>query len=162
MDDPCEQGGYVLFWAGWPSNWHHAPFRIGSVRYTCCEQYMMAEKARLFGDEATRAKILASETPKEQKRLGRLVKPYDDHKWMAVSREVVYQANLAKYRAHADLRELLLGTGDKVLAEASPLDMLWGIGLAASHPDATSPGKWPGKNWLGEVLMRVRATLRTG
>mgnify|MGYP000459419431 FL=1 len=39
---------------------------------------MMAEKARLFGDPETRARILAARTPAEAKKLGRGVKGFDD------------------------------------------------------------------------------------
>lgn len=51
-------------------------------------------------------------------------------------------------------------TGDKILAEASPYDTIWGIGLEASHPDVTCPEKWKGKNLLGKNLMQVRTELR--
>lgn len=55
----------------------------------------------------------------------------------------------------------LLSTGDKILAEASPYDTIWGIGLEASDFDSTHPDRWPGKNLLGKVLMRVREELKT-
>jgi ribA/ribD-fused uncharacterized protein len=155
-----ERDGYFFFWHGWPSNWHAAEFTLEGVTYGCVEQHMMAEKARLFGDGATLEKILAATTPREQKALGRKVTPFDEARWSAVSREVVYQGNLAKYTQNEDLAELLLATGELVIVEASPLDKIWGIGMAAEDPHATNPAKWRGKNWLGEVLVRVRATLR--
>lgn len=162
--DPAvtERDGFVFFWDGWPSQWHPSPFEIDGVRYRCCEQFMMAEKARLFGDEDTLAEILAAETPKEQKALGRQVKPFDEARWNGVCREIVYRGNLAKFTQNEDLKELLLATGDMTLVEASPTDKIWGIGLAADDRRATRPGEWRGKNWLGKALMRVRDTLRAG
>lgn len=68
--------------------------------------------------------------------------------------------NLAKFGQHTDLREYLLGTGDRVLVEASPLDRVWGIGLAADDERAVSPDQWRGLNLLGFALMQVRETLR--
>jgi len=162
MDDPCVRDGFVLFWNGWPSQWHPSPFNLDGARYLCCEQYMMAGKARLFGDEETLAEILAAQTPKEHKALGRKVRGYDDARWKAVCQEIVYRGNLAKYTQNPELRELLLGTGELILAEASPTDVLWGIGYAADHPRAVRPEEWRGKNWLGEALMRVRRELRGG
>jgi len=129
------------------------------VTYSCTEQYMMAEKARLFGDETTLAGVLAATHPAEQKALGRQVTPFDEARWTAACREVVYRGNLAKFEQNGDLRGLLLATGNKVLAEASPKDRIWGIGLAADDPRATNRSAWRGKNWLGEALMRVRADL---
>ena len=60
------------------SNWHPAKF-LGEngVEYNCSEQYMMAEKARVFGDETIREMILMSKDPGEQKDLGRKVAGFD-------------------------------------------------------------------------------------
>jgi ribA/ribD-fused uncharacterized protein len=162
MPDVIERDGFVFFWAGWPSQWHPARFAVDGVAYTCAEQYMMAEKARLFGDDETLGQILAATHPREQKALGRCVTPFDEARWTAVCREVVYRANLAKFGQDAELGALLAATGSKVLAEASPKDRIWGIGLAADDPHATKRSAWPGKNWLGEALMRVRAELARG
>ena len=159
MSDITEKDGLVFFWSGWPSQWHPSPFTLDGVTYSCCEQYMMAEKARLFGDLATLRKILAAETPREHKALGREVKGFDEARWTGACREIVYRANLAKFTQSDELRALLLATGSKTLAEASPTDRIWGIGLAAADPRATDRSAWRGKNWLGEALMRVRAEL---
>lgn len=67
--------------------------------------------------------------------------------------------NLAKFAQNPALGEFLLGTGEQVLLEASPVDAVWGIGLAADHRDATRPAQWPGLNLLGFALMDVRAQL---
>jgi ribA/ribD-fused uncharacterized protein len=160
MDPITEHEGFIFFWHGWPSQWHRSPFSLGGIRYLCCEQYMMAEKARLFGDQETLSKILAAETPKEHKALGRQVKPFDEERWNSACREIVYRGNLAKFTQNEDLKALLLATLDKTIAEASPTDTIWGIGLDAADRRATDPSAWRGKNWLGEALMRVRAKLR--
>ncbi len=160
MSDVTERDGFVFFWSGWPSQWHPSPFTIADVAYSCCEQFMMAEKARLFGDEAVLRRILAADHPREHKALGREVKGYDDARWTGVCQEIVYQANLAKFTQNPELRALLVATGSATLAEASPTDRIWGIGLAAEDPRATDQSAWRGKNWLGEALMRVRAELR--
>ena len=159
MDDVTERGNFVFFWHGWPSQWHPSTFEIGGITYSCCEQYMMAEKARLFGDEATLEKIMATASPKEQKALGREVSPFDGAKWTRVCRDIVYRGNLAKFSQNADLLAQLLATGDKILVEASPTDLVWGIGLAAKDEKATDPSQWRGKNWLGEALIQVRREL---
>ncbi|CAM9590142.1 unnamed protein product, partial [Hapterophycus canaliculatus] len=48
---------------------------------------------------------------------------------------------------------------NQVLAEASPLDPVWGIGLRADNPTARTPALWPGQNLLGRVLMAVRTRM---
>ncbi len=59
------------------------------------------------------------------------------------------------------LKNLLLSTGDKILAEACPYDKIWGIGLDANHPDSTDQSKWKGDNLLGKILMQIREELST-
>ncbi len=44
------KNGLALFWGDWPSNWQPSPFTLDGVVYNCVEQWMMAEKARCFGD----------------------------------------------------------------------------------------------------------------
>lgn len=162
MSHVIEKDGFVFFWSGWPSQWHPASFTVEGVAYSCCEQFMMAEKARLFRDLATLRKILAADNPREQKALGREVKGFDEARWTGACREIVYLANLAKFTQNPELRALLVATGTRTLAEASPTDRIWGIGLAADNPRATDRSAWHGKNWLGEALMRVRAELQGG
>ena len=54
------------------------------------------------------------------------------------------------------LGDFLQRTGNRVLVEASPVDPIWGIGLAADSEFAAKPPKWRGKNLLGFALMEVR------
>jgi len=150
---------FMFFWGGPFSQWAKYPMEIDGITYNTCEQYMMAEKARLFGDKDAEAKILAARNPREQKALGRKVQAFDQARWDAAREEIVYRGNLAKFCQNADLRERLLSTGDRIIAEASPRDRIWGIGMAEDHPNVTDMSVW-GQNLLGKAVMRVRETLR--
>lgn len=167
------QPKYLFFWGHQPrkpgtvdkaclSQWWPAPFDIEGVSYPTAEHWMMAEKARLFRDEASLRAILQTADPKQVKRLGRGVQPYDEALWAQHRFEVIVRGNIAKFQQHPALREFLLNTGQRVLVEASPLDRIWGIGLAADHPDAPHPTRWQGLNLLGFALMEVRDRLRPG
>ena len=57
------------------------------------------------------------------------------------------------------LRNYLLGTGRRVLVEASPSGLIWGIGLGAANERATDPLRWRGLNLLGFALMEARERL---
>ena len=57
------------------------------------------------------------------------------------------------------MRRALLHTSRRRLAEASPHDKLWGIGLRACDHHASSSGTWRGSNLLGQILEHVRETL---
>lgn len=161
--------GFVAFWseralAPYPgpwvlSQWWESPFSLDGVTYRTAEAYMMAEKARLFGDEDSLALILAAEDPGETKRLGREVTPFDPETWNARRYDVVVRGNVAKFTAHDDLRAYLLSTAPRVLVEASPVDRVWGIGWSAADAEAQRPGAWRGANLLGFALMDVRERL---
>lgn len=142
------------------SQWHVAPMVIDGQYYNCMEQYLMAEKARVFGDAETEAKIMSEYSQMAVKKLGRQVAGYDDSVWSAKRQDVSVRGNIHKFACNRRLKEFLLSTGDKILAEASPKDKIWGIGLDESHPDAVIPARWPGENLLGFALMEVRSRLR--
>lgn len=155
-----EQDQFVFFWGGPFSQWAKYSMVIAGVEYVTCEQYMMAEKARLFGDKETEEAIMATRNPRDQKALGRKIKGFDKALWESICVETVYQGNLAKFSQHPELAEMLLATNDKVIAEASPSDIIWGIGMAEDNPYVTDMTRW-GTNLLGKVIMRVRATLKS-
>jgi ribA/ribD-fused uncharacterized protein len=72
---------------------------------------------------------------------------------------IVVAGSHAKFSQSAPLRDFLLGTAGRVLVEATPVDRIWGIGLAADDELADNPQKWRGLNLLGFALMLVRAQL---
>ncbi|MFJ3215174.1 NADAR family protein [Kitasatospora sp. NPDC086801] len=141
------------------SQWWPGDFTVDGVAYASAEHWMMAGKARMFGDEAAEQRVLAARTPAEAKKLGRLVKGFDEDTWTAGRFELVVEGNVAKFGQDEALRGYLLGTGDRVLVEASPVDRIWGIGLAADDIRAERPGEWRGLNLLGFALMEARAQL---
>lgn len=152
----------VFFWGGPFSQWASSPFIVAGVQYVCAEQFMMRQKALLFGDVETAKQIMLTSVPRDQQNLGRAVAGFQDEIWLARARYIVYVGSMAKYSQNQFFLAKLLGTGDARLVEASPHDSLWGIGLRAEDPRALDPAQWRGKNWLGQVLAQVRDALRMG
>ncbi len=141
------------------SQWWEQLFTVDDVVYRTAEHWMMAAKARLFGDHDGLAAVLAASSPGAAKAAGRQVRGFDERAWRAARYDVVVTGNLHKFGQHAQLRAFLIGTGQRVLVEASPYDHIWGIGLAASDPDSRLPSRWRGLNLLGFALMEVRERL---
>lgn len=139
------------------SQWYPSPFDVGGIRYPTAEHWMMAEKARLFGDDDALAEIVAADSPGAAKALGRKVRGFDDDTWRAHRVSIVVAGNRVKFAGA--LGAVLRQTGDRVLVEASPRDRIWGIGLGAKNPDAERPAAWRGDNLLGFALMTVRDQL---
>ena len=152
----------VLFWhpPSAFSQWTLSPFTVDLVKYNCADQFMMASKARLFVDDTALSAILATKDPREQKRLGRHVRLFDPELWRSECEHIVLHSNLAKFSQNEEMRLALIQTGDRRLAEASPHDTLWDIGLSARDPRASSPDSWCGQNLLGQALENAREILR--
>ena len=142
------------------SQFYGCEFRIEGVRYCCAEQFMMASKARTFRDAVREKRILASRDPRKIKEFGRQVRPFDAEMWETVAYNVVARGNYYKFIQNDELKNFLLATGDKTLAEASRTDAVWGIGLSATAEGIEDEKNWRGQNLLGKALMEVRAAIR--
>lgn len=142
------------------SQWWLSPFTVDGVTYASAEHWMMAGKARLFGDAGAAEAAVAAKSPAEAKKVGRLVRGFDEAVWERERYGLVVAGSRHKFGQDPALREFLLGTGDRVLVEASPIDRVWGIGLAADDPRAQDPAAWRGLNLLGFALMDARTGLR--
>ncbi|GAA4610333.1 hypothetical protein GCM10023195_42340 [Actinoallomurus liliacearum] len=171
LEEQDELPELLLFWGHRPpkgggvgkgclSQWYPAPFTVDGVRYATAEHYMMAGKARLFGDAEAEERVLADDDPGKAKGAGRRVRGFDEDVWAEHRYRLVVAANEAKFGQRPPLRDFLLATGERVLVEASPYDTVWGIGLSASQPEAVRPSAWRGLNLLGFALMDVRTALR--
>lgn len=161
---------YLFFWGHQPSKdgeiiktcmsqWWPSEFNEDGTLYRTAEHYMMAHKAKLFGDAEVFEKILAKTSPKDVKDLGRQIKGFDAALWNQHKYEIVKQGNLLKFSQNEKLKTFLIQTKNKVIVEASPVDPIWGIGLAEDNADAKDPVKWKGENLLGFALMEVRDKL---
>ncbi|MFI0736512.1 NADAR family protein [Streptomyces sp. NPDC021100] len=165
-----ERPKYVFFWGHRPrrdgsvgpgcfSQWWPSPFTVDGTVYATAEHWMMAGKARLFGDAEAEARVLAAAHPKQAKDAGRTVRGFDEEEWRRHRFELVVEGGVHKFGHHPELREYLLGTGSRVLVEASPLDRVWGMGLTADDERAADPARWNGLNLLGFALMEARQRL---
>ena len=171
IEDIAPESKFLFFWGHQPnkdgsisktcfSQWWLSSFEVDNVIYKTAEHWMMAKKAELFNDNEVLAKIIKANSPAEAKKLGREVKNYDDILWLANRYEIVKQGNYHKFSQNKDLKTFLLNTKDRVLVEASPVDPIWGIGMATDHKDVSNPEKWKGLNLLGFALMEVRDELK--
>lgn len=168
-----ERPKFLFFWGHRPkpgrrslgseclSQWWPSSFTVGDVRYPSAEHYMMAEKARLFGDSGALSRILTAGSPGAAKAIGREVRGFEDGVWEGARFEIVRRGSRFKFEQNAELRTYLLSTRGRVLVEASPRDRVWGIGLAAQSPDAERPERWRGRNLLGFALMAARLDLQS-
>ena len=150
---------YVIFWGSFLSNFHYAPFKYNNIIFRSSEQFFMWNKAKFFNDEYTASQILKATSPKETKRLGRLVRNFDESKWTSESIKVMSLAIKLKFDTNDELRERLLSFGDKTFVEGSPFDKKWGIGIKFDDPSAKDSSNWKGENLLGKIITEYRNSL---
>jgi len=159
---------FLLFWGHQKSEqisksclsqWYESKFEVNGIKYHTAEHYMMAEKALLFEDKQIYEQIINSAKPGKVKELGRRVRNFNQGIWEENRFEIVVRGNFYKFRQNKELSRFLKNTNDRVLVEASPVDGIWGIGLAQNDENAKIPYFWNGLNLLGYALMETRDLL---
>lgn len=174
---PQQQINRVFFWLpddenGYLSNWFRPANFVdpkSKLKFTSSEQYYMAAKAAIAGDKKRFMEIMRINEPEPIKKLGRAVNP----KTMVTSEfiklweknrvSIMKVACYLKFSQNHNLKTALLSTGDAELAEASPFDTVWGIGMRKEQAELIDKfDKLPGKNYLGKVLMDLRKQLSEG
>lgn len=169
IDSVQKESQFIFFWGHQSSNyeitkscfsqWWPCKFIFEGITYSSTEQWMMAEKARIFSDREILEDILQTNDPKLIKELGRRIAFFDEEVWNIRKYDVVYEGNYLKFSQNESLKSYLLSTGNKVIVEASPYDNVWGIGMKQQDEGISDPKNWKGENLLGFVLMEVRKAL---
>ncbi len=128
------------------SNFSPHGFELDGLYWSTSEHYFQAQK---FPGTPDAEKIRSVKTPKDAAKMGReRTRPLRPD-WEQVKDDIMRKAVLRKFETHADIREILLSTGDAEIVENSPIDYYWGCGANGT-----------GKNMLGIILMEVREILR--
>jgi ribA/ribD-fused uncharacterized protein len=152
---------HVAFFGSGFSNFFPCTFVESGIEWISSEQCFMAKKAAFFGDTEMFDAILASKTPKDAKKFGRLVKNFDSDKWSEVCFDKMYEAVYAKFSQNDDLKALILSKEyeGKGFIEGSPFDSIWGVKMDWRNSDIDNEENWKGQNLLGKVINKVREDL---
>jgi N-glycosidase YbiA len=130
------------------SNFSRHGFELDENYWMTSEHYFQAQKF-VEADPAWFEKIIEAKTPKDAAKMGRDRAHPLRSDWEQVKDEIMQRAVLRKFEIHADIRAILLATGDKLIVENAPGDYYWGCGKDGS-----------GENKLGQILMEVREIFR--
>lgn len=123
-------------------------------------QYIAAAKATLFHDDETLEKILDEEDIQKQKQLDQQIKNYKADIWTQKCRQIVYNGTYDKFYQNDKIFSLLVSTENKTIVASMPTDRIWGVGMSCFDIKIKFKHNWKGKNWLGQVLMKIREDLR--
>ena len=128
------------------SNFSPHGFELDGDYWTTSEHYFQAQK---FVGTPHLDQVRAVKTPKDAAEMGRDRKRPLRSDWEQVKDDIMRKGVLRKFETHADLRDILLSTGEQPIVENAPGDYYWGCGKDGS-----------GKNMLGQILGEVREILR--
>ena len=81
---------------------------------------------------------------------------FDFAAWDREKQHAVLSGKYVKSTQNPATKHHLLSKGNKRLAEASPPDLVWGIGRRADDPRAKDPRQWRGQKLRCEALSAVR------
>ncbi|MCM0590580.1 MAG: NADAR family protein [Gloeotrichia echinulata DVL01] len=127
------------------SNFSPHGIEIQGTYWSTVEHYYQAQKFVGTKDAVIIPVIHAAQTSEEAAALGRCNSRKVRSDWEVVKTQVMRETVLKKFLTHADIREILLTTGNEILVENSPNDYFWGCGMNKT-----------GENHLGKILMDVR------
>lgn len=122
--------------------WAPSCAAVESISYLCDETFFAGEKSRLFRDDKTFQHIVHVSGPRLHQPYGRYIRNFDIAVWEREQENMVLVASCAKFAQTPAMRTNVLDTGDKLVAEASHFEFIWGIGYRASNLSARQPSLW--------------------
>ncbi|MCF2435576.1 NADAR family protein [Streptomyces thinghirensis] len=164
---------YLCFWGHRPlpdgrigpsclSQWWPSPFTVAGVEYATAEHWMMAGKARLFGDAEAERRVLAADHPAEAKKTGRLVRGFDETVWERERFRIVVEGSVHRVRLGPDTARVLAEHGREGAGGGEPRGPVVGHRSDRGRRGGDGPGRWRGPNLLGFALMTAQGRLRAG
>ena len=148
---PMNDNTVLFFTKSSPFSNHFAcDFTYEGIKYNCGEQFIMSQKAKLFGDQQKLSEIMKEVNPQKQKRLGKQISHFDKQRWRKEAYKLILPGIQAKFKQNKTAQYLLKDTGNRQIAEANPHDQFFGIGMGLDNPDAWLPENWsPGGTLWG-------------
>lgn len=132
--------------------WMYCTDHIGST--------LFAKQTRLVRDLCSLRQFMGTRNPTNPSALGATS---EDYITITLAREL-FNISLtgvhAKFARYLDMRNSLLSTGGRLLAEASSFDPLWDNQLRSDDSAAWHPFSWHGKIIIGRFLQGVRQHVR--
>jgi ribA/ribD-fused uncharacterized protein len=137
---------------------------FNGAMYNSAQQAIAAEIAKSFNDQDSLQRIMIAESPDEVNyKLTNVPGDSDvnETKWNDLTKQLLYDVNIAKFNQYPELAGRLLETKNATLGAYIPDDNLIGIGISLDNLQSQNPINWTGQNLLGKALMDIREKLRT-
>lgn len=152
------------------SNFHRCLYQVelpdpyGKKEMHSVEQLYMFRKAYFFADHSTCKKILEAPDALATKRLGSSIDGFISAIWTIPKVDVMKECLVRKFTDSEQKERLMqcLMESPTILVEASPSDLVWGIGFSKEDGPYISRDDWgEGENMLGRLLMGLKQYIQT-
>lgn len=112
---------------------------------------MMVEDTSFLNDHKAVALIMSSPDLTTHERINKCVRNFDSAVYHKEKQTAVFSGTYVKFTQQPATKKHLLSTGNKMLAEASPLDPVWDIDFREDVPRTNNPCQWVVENLHGEA-----------
>ena len=135
------------------SNFYPCDLNIFGVRHRSAEHAFQYVKAMRSGDVPRATAIQSATTALDAKKLGSQVKPSESF----LDEQVTLMTEIVEAKAAqcSEFRECLHKSKKSTVYVESTFDDFWASGLNEQETQCTNCDKWPGKNILGAIVMKV-------
>ena len=157
IDEPED---VIIFWES-PhvfSNFYMCNIRLFNLDFKSAEHCYQYCKLRYIGQEELAQEILLCATPRQAKQIAMKTSGHLLIHWHEQKCNVLYQILCAKAKCCAKLKDALIRSDKKIIAECT-VDTFWGLGMPGYYAKNTNPEYLCGHNRPGMILMDVRKTL---
>ena len=144
----------VLFWGSEYSNWYREEIDMGWGKFSSGEQALMYIKCYMHGQLDYCNKVLSEHNPRKLKAIGQAMPGYSESLWASKRLSVMVSILIEKFESSQRLRTLLLDDyfAKRRFVEASPQDVIFGVGISERDDTILDPTNWKGTNILGTSL----------
>lgn len=139
------------------SNWYESDMVVDGIRFICMWQYILYQRAVLYGDYELCRLIRFVKGIDELKELNRKIIWYESKEWVDRRYNIVKRGIIAKFSSNDELlRKFLVFPKYGVFVNCNPYDRVWGCGMSILDKDVKDESNWRGLNLLGKILTEVR------
>ena len=92
---------------------------LNGKMYANSEQTIQVAKAVMFDDDKCEQLIMQTSNPSKAKAIGNSIRRFNQQRWERDCKSLVRSICLAKFQQNEKCKEFLLGTGNKVIVEAT-------------------------------------------
>lgn len=140
------------------SNHAFTPFFYNGLEFKTMTHFLEYQKAMKLHRSQLATSILQATTAEQCATINDDMTYSDLNQWYTEVEDVAMKGLFCKFKQNPTLLSSLLKSNGSKLVYTSSNDGFWGIALGRQEAARIAQQLWPGRNMLGDILMKIRAT----